>query len=123
YVDDFQDRVPRSYDPYGLAWVQGWLDFNPGNPSNWNIDQDITKSLLWPYCGKNPGIWKCPADRSKVKPASGPYAGQIVPRVRSISMNAWFDSTDVAGFGPPGFRIYKRMSAVIDPGPALTWVF
>ena len=37
-------------------------------------------------------------------------------------MNAWFDSEDVAGFGP-GFRIYKKMSDVSDPGPSMTWVF
>jgi len=38
-------------------------------------------------------------------------------------MNAWFDSTDVAGFGPVGFRIYYKMSDLVDPGPARTWVF
>ena len=38
-------------------------------------------------------------------------------------MNAWFDSSDVAGFGPAGFRIYKKLSDVVDPGPSMTWVF
>ena len=46
-----------------------------------------------------------------------------MPRVRSISMNAWFDGADAASFGPSGFRIYKKMSDITDPGPALTWVF
>ena len=32
-------------------------------------------------------------------------------------------AADVSGFGPPGFRIYKKLSDVIDPGPAQTWVF
>jgi prepilin-type processing-associated H-X9-DG protein len=121
YVDENQDKVPESYG--NDAWVQGDLDFNPGNLSNWNIDTDIRRSLLWPYCAKNPGIWKCPADRSTVKFSSGPLAGQPLPRVRSISMNAWFDSSDVAGFGPAGFRIYKKLSDVVDPGPSMTWVF
>ncbi len=121
YVDENQDRVPQSYGPY--QWINGELDFNGANPSNWDLEQDIKKSLLWPYCGNSPGIWKCPADRSTVRPSSGPYAGQSVPRVRSISMNAWFWSTDVDNFGPAGMRIYYKMSDVFDPGPSKTWLF
>ena len=121
YVEDHQDRVPQSFGP--RQWVNGDLDFNPGNPSNWDLERDIKKSLLWPYCGNSPGIWRCPGDTSTARASSGPYAGQMVPRVRSVSMNAWFDSTDVAGFGPPGFHIYKKMSDILDPGPARTWVF
>jgi prepilin-type N-terminal cleavage/methylation domain-containing protein/prepilin-type processing-associated H-X9-DG protein len=115
YIDDYQDKVPQSYGPN--EWVHGSLDFNAGNRSNWDLNQDITKSLLWPYCGKAAGLWKCPADNSTVKAGSVTY-----PRVRSIAMNAWFDSTDVSGFGT-GFKIYKKMSDVTDPGPTMTWVF
>ena len=115
YVDENQDRVPQSYGP--KAWVQGNLDFNVGNASNWNIDRDLTNSLLWSYCGKSAAIWKCPADRSTVN-----VKGVTYPRVRSIAMNAWFDSTDVSGFGP-GFRVYKKMSDLIEPGPSGTWLF
>jgi hypothetical protein len=38
-------------------------------------------------------------------------------------MNAWFDGADAASFGPAGFRVYKKMSEVTDPGPTMTWVF
>ena len=115
YLDDYQDNVPQSYGPN--EWVHGSLDFNGGNRSNWDLNQDIAKSLLWEYCGKSPGIWKCPADKSTVK-----NNGVTYPRVRSISMNAWFNSTDVQGFGS-GFRIYKKMSDLNDHGPAGIWVF
>ena len=115
YLDDNQDNVPQSYGPN--EWVHGSLDFNGANRSNWDLNQDITKSLLWPYCGNSAGIWKCPADQSVVK-----NNGVTYPRVRSISMNAWFNSTDVAGFGS-GYRIYRKMSDLIDPGPTRTWVF
>jgi len=115
YVDDSVDRVPQSYGPN--EWVHGWMDFTSSR-SNWDIEQDIKKSLLWAYCGKNAAIWKCPADKSVVR-----VTGVTYPRVRSVSMNAWFDSTDVAGFGPAGFRIYKRMSDLVSPGPARTWLF
>jgi prepilin-type processing-associated H-X9-DG protein len=119
YVDDNQDKVPQSYNPgASTEWVHGWLDFNGGNRSNWDL-QDITNSLLWPYCGRSAGIWKCPADSSTVKVGSVTY-----PRVRSVSMNGWFDSIDIASFaGCTGFRIYKKMSDLIDPGPSMTWLF
>ncbi len=115
YLDDNRDRVPSSYGPN--EWVHGSLDFNGGNRSNWDLEQDIKKSLLWPYCGNNAAIWRCPADQSTVK-----VGGVTHLRVRSIAMNAWFDSTDVTAFGS-GFRVYKIMSDLNDPGPSMTWVF
>lgn len=114
YLDDSQDRVPQSFGPY--EWVHGSLDFS-ANRSNWDINQDITKSLLWSYCGNSAAIWKCPADNSTVK-----VSGASLPRVRSIAMNAWFNSTDVEGFGS-GFKNYKNMSELTDPSPSSTWVF
>src|SRR6186713_872495 len=42
YVDDNQDSVPYSYNPGNPAeWVHGSLDYNGGNKSNWDINQDI----------------------------------------------------------------------------------
>jgi prepilin-type N-terminal cleavage/methylation domain-containing protein/prepilin-type processing-associated H-X9-DG protein len=117
YVDDNQDRVPASYNPGAPdEWVHGNMDFS-ANRSNWDVNQDIAKSPLWQYCGKNAAIWRCPADQSTVK-----VSGVIYPRVRSIAMDAWFNSTDVQGFGP-GYRMYKKLSDVNDPGPSGTWLF
>src|SRR5437867_1473605 len=82
-------------DPY--VWVLSLVDFDPGNSSNWDVDRDIKKSPLWPYCGKSTAIWKCPADRSTITPSFGPLKGRSVPRVRSMSMNLW-----VGGFGGYG---------------------
>ncbi len=120
YTDDNQEKLPRAYGPN--QWVNGNLNFDPGNQSNWDVELDIKKSLLWPYCGNSVGIWKCPADRSTIIPESRTLPKQAYPRVRSISMNAWFDSTDVAEFGL-GFRIYKKTSDLTSPGPSRTWVF
>ncbi|MBI3417537.1 MAG: type II secretion system protein [Verrucomicrobia bacterium] len=118
YVDDNQDKVPMSYAPGNPSeWVHGSLDFDGNNKSNWDLNQDITKSPLWSYCGNSPGIWKCPADNSTVK-----NKGTVLPRVRSISMNAWFNSTDVDSFGS-GFKIYKSMNDVVEPSPSLCWLF
>ncbi|MBN9690200.1 MAG: type II secretion system protein [Verrucomicrobia bacterium] len=115
YVDDSQDRLPQSYGPN--EWVHGSLNFDPSNRSNWDVEQDIKKGLLWPYCGKNAAVFKCPADFSTVT-----VKGAKLSRVRSMAMNGWIDSTDVQGFGT-GFRIYKKFSDFLEPGPSMTWVF
>jgi len=117
YCEDNADKVPASYGNTPV-WVTGWLDFSSA-PDNWDINHDIKKSPLWPYCGNSPGIWKCPADKSVVRVAS-----QTLPRVRSVSMNSWFNSTDADSFtGCQGFYKYKKMSDVLNPGPALTFLF
>src|SRR5687768_11522245 len=38
YADDNDDRVPTSSG--SKAWITGLLDFDPGNPSNWDVEQD-----------------------------------------------------------------------------------
>ena len=88
YTDDNQDRLPFASESDAstlpFAWVTRTMDNNPNNRSNWDPDQDIKKSPLWKYCGKNLGIWKCPADRSFVT-----VSGVQKPRVRSMSMNVY----------------------------------
>jgi len=117
-----------SHDPD--VWVSGWLNWQtPSNPSNWDIEQDIKQSPLWNYCGRAPGVWRCPADRSSVN-----VNGQQMPRVRSMSMNLWVGgfrgtdqglsgSTDPFAAGGSTWRIYLKTSDMVDPGPARTFVF
>jgi prepilin-type N-terminal cleavage/methylation domain-containing protein len=115
YVDDYQDKLPQSYGPN--EWVHGSLNFDGANTSNWDVNRDLAKGLLWKYCGQSAKVFKCPADASTVT-----VKGSKVPRVRSMAMNGWIDSTDVSSFGS-GFRIYKKFSDFQDPGPTMTWVF
>src|SRR5215203_1860749 len=60
YSDDNHDRLLFAShawfndpfrDPY--VWVRGELNFNPANPSNWDVEVDIKKSPMWPYCGQS----------------------------------------------------------------------
>ena len=121
YVEENNDTLPHvKHGPY--EWVGGWLDFNGNNRENWDIHANLSKSLLWNHVGKNPAIYKCPGDRSVVK-----VRGQTLPRVRSISMLNW-----VGGRGenlPMGWseganwRIYRKHSDMVDPGPSSTFVF
>ncbi|MBL9172384.1 MAG: type II secretion system protein [Verrucomicrobiales bacterium] len=118
YVDENLERLPPSYG--SLQWVNGNMNFDPGNRSNWDVDRDLSKGLLWTYCGKAAKIFKCPSDFSTVT-----VKGQKLSRVRSVAMNGWIDSSDVSNFGDSAqkYRIYKRFSDFLDPGPSMTWVF
>jgi prepilin-type N-terminal cleavage/methylation domain-containing protein len=133
YTDDNNDRLLYASHDWlhpewnAYSWVLGDLDFNPANRSNWDPDQDIKKSPLWPYCGNSTAIWKCPADKSFVV-----VDGEPKPRVRSMSMNIWVggfagydgllsDGNGLA-YGGSNWRIYLRMSDMTDPGPSKTFL-
>lgn len=124
YSEDNNDRIPYAYAPdppaanARYAWVTGILDFDGGNRANWDIDNNISKSPLWPYCGKQAGIWKCPADQATVT-----VGGKVTPRVRSMSMNIWVggnQGTD-GGWGPT-WKVYNKIGDMLRPGPSDTFV-
>lgn len=127
YSDDAGGSLPYAYVGGGpnlpYAWVQGTLNFQPGRPENYDPALTIHKSPLWPYAGQNADLWKCPSDQSKVRTRTG----KTVPRVRSMSMNNWVGGDGTNPDNPSGlwgseWRVYRKMSDMVDPGPANTWV-
>ena len=120
YVEDNRDTLPFvKHGPY--AWMDGWLDTDGSNLSNWDVNTDIAKSILWNYCGKSAGIFKCPSDRSSVT-----VRGVKMARVRSRSMLNFIGGRGeglAMGWNSDGWRIYKKLSELIDPGPSKTFVF
>ena len=114
------DGTPAEKNKY--TWMTGGMDFDVTNPSNWDVNQDIKKSPMWPYCGNNLSIWKCPADRSAIV-----VNGTSKPRVRSMSMNVFlggWGGTD-GNWGAPfsDYKIYMKQCELADPGPAKVFVF
>ncbi len=117
-----------SHDPD--VWVSGWVNWQtPSKPSNWDVNEDLARSPLWPYCGKSAGIWRCPADRSAVN-----VNGQRLPRVRSMSMNLWVGGFRGMDYGLSGdrepfavggkdWRVYLKMADFVDPGASRTFLF
>ncbi len=136
YAEDNNDRITYGYGgnansrPY--AWVTGTMSYSGSDPSNWDPSVDIMKSPLWPYCGNAVGIWRCPADKARVKPTTGPYKGQNVPRVRSVSMDNWVGGNgdnpasqdSLAGGWNQGqpWRVYTKLTDFTDPGASMTFV-
>jgi prepilin-type N-terminal cleavage/methylation domain-containing protein len=103
------------------VWMSGTMDFNSGNSSNWDPSVDIYQSPMWPYCGNNANIFKCPSDRSYVV-----VNGQNKPRVRTTVMNLYlggFDGTTVGLFDDTAWRLYKKYSDLNTPGPEKIFVF
>ena len=127
YAGDNRDALvqPGNSGNELYSWVQGWIDFNPGNPDNTNTTQllDRKKAAFAPYL-QSAGVYKCPADRSFVT-----IRGSRHSRVRSMGMNQ-----AIGGPGPwlkPGgsmdenqkvYRVFKKESDLAGPGPANVYV-
>jgi prepilin-type N-terminal cleavage/methylation domain-containing protein/prepilin-type processing-associated H-X9-DG protein len=120
YVEENREILPHvKHGAY--EWVGGWLDFNGGNRENWDLEANIKTSLLWPYCGKSPGIYKCPADQSMVS-----VLGKQMPRVRTMSMLNFIGGRGQnlpMGWNADGWRIYHKTTDFVAPGPSKTFVF
>jgi prepilin-type N-terminal cleavage/methylation domain-containing protein/prepilin-type processing-associated H-X9-DG protein len=129
YAEENRDQIPFAYATGAnaqFAWVTGILTLNnPGAAANWDAASTVMQSPLWPYCGNNLGIWRCPSDKSTGLNPSG----QRVSRPRTRSMNIWVGGN---GDTPPlyqgswGFggtwKAYRRTSEMNNPGPAMTFV-
>jgi len=136
YVEDNAESLPGAYAAKGaghekLAWCFGDLDFNGGNKSNFDPEEDLAKTSLAPYIGNSYAVYRCPADKSAVKVTSaGKYQGQRVQRVRSVSMNCWVGGNieDVLANAnswwrvPTSMLVYRKSTDFNNPGPSSTFV-
>jgi prepilin-type N-terminal cleavage/methylation domain-containing protein len=126
YADDNEGNLVRNCDGGNSgktagtwSWVAGWLDFTQ------SLDNIETRFLIDPnymYGGrlgpyvKNPGVFRCPADKSQVTLFNRKYS-----RVRSISMNAWLNGNRKWG-GSEAFILYRKMAEITRPSPAEVFV-
>ncbi len=127
YVDDNRDVLPYAYALSGVnvnyVWVTGDMTTAPGN-----TDPNVLRnSLIGPYVGKNIAIFKCPADFSTARNSQG----QMVPRIRSVSMVNWVGGDGSSIPGNPGgywgnsggnWLVYRKMSDMNGHGPSRTLV-
>jgi prepilin-type processing-associated H-X9-DG protein len=91
------------------------LDYaNPSAQGNWDYANTIEKSPMWAYTGKSRGIFHCPADPSQGKNSKG----ELVPRVRSMSMNFWMGGVDGGDYGRANGTVFRKLSNMKSPGPS-----
>jgi prepilin-type N-terminal cleavage/methylation domain-containing protein len=128
YADDNRDVLVYASEltaaDIPFAWTTSHLDLDPNNRANWDTSVDLEKAPLWPYCGKNAAIFKCPADTSYVT-----INGVRKPRTRSMSMNVYvggFAGTDGGWPWAHPYNIFVKLGDISggsSPGPSKTFVF
>ncbi len=128
FADDHDGKLATS--------VEGATPSDPNPPwvtngrLDWTISPDNTNVLfvthpgyspLSPYCGKNARLFKCPADQylSLIQRSRG-----WQERVRSVSQNVYLATRNTVS-GPTDWSYYAqvtRLTALLNPKPAETWV-
>jgi prepilin-type N-terminal cleavage/methylation domain-containing protein len=124
YADDNNGTLPPNASTSmagSPSWVMGIIKWETAFPWPQNYDKSLlTDSLLGPYCNRSTGIYRCPGD--KVPGLNG-------PRERSISMNGQMGGISTQPevlnqYGPgKNYRIFYKQVQIIDPAPAMAWVF
>jgi len=122
YNQENDEKVPPNI-PYDSpkSWVRGWLDIGNSTPDNTNTLY-LKQSLLAPHLGQEVGVWRCPADKSTSK-----HGGKNLPRVRTVSINGWLNPVfdwDQQIYGlQPIYKMIRKTSEMLGPGPSGTFVF
>ena len=124
YTGDNDGRYAKNIGIYPASigsWIQGDMSDNPAYGQVTPGVHDSTNQLciitgtFWPY-NNSLGIYHCPSDLTLV--------GGI-PKVRSVSMNAWIGSTNAqrsAYYATPGSENYRAYLKDTDVrASALTW--
>ena len=130
YANEHNDNLP----PNAVGLDHGQTLDNPGWMAGdmwFNSDgYDVTEStntdfLVGPEFApfgsigifvKNPAVYHCPGDRSTVT-----IAGKVLPRVRSMSMNAFMGAHQPEAESQ--FRHFGKLNQITAPGPSEAFVF
>jgi prepilin-type N-terminal cleavage/methylation domain-containing protein/prepilin-type processing-associated H-X9-DG protein len=145
YASDNQECLPPNGDEDGNGkfWLGGDMQID-SDPLTWNsvLLMDPQTNLLANYSGKNPAVYRCPADKSLANRGGGNY----VPRTRSYSMSRatgtqaggdifpdgipsvglWLKGKPAGTSGDDPSKIWYTFGKITDafpPGPANVWVF
>jgi prepilin-type N-terminal cleavage/methylation domain-containing protein len=98
-------------------WAMGSMESGPG----WTNTILLQHSLLYKYVNALP-VYRCPADRATTKHPYGKGGG--VPKVRSMSMNAWMNPVNPWAAdkrtGTPLIKNFRKISDILKPSD--TWV-
>lgn len=119
YAQDHEDRLPGVTGGVyagSNTWVSGCLSFANNNQHNTNTLYltDARYSQIGPYV-KSAAVYRCPADLS-----TAPFGTTRLPRVRSMSMNAFMNYLFSADIGQDEYVIFRKFTEIVRP--ANMWV-
>lgn len=131
YTGDNNDMFPGNVHGSTLTinhpnrpWAQGWLDWELRNDNtNLVLLLDERYSSLARYFGKQKNVYRCSADNfvSRLQGSRG-----WSERARSMSGNVYCGGTQAQIDGGPGDPTYvptPKPSMMVNPGPAMSWMF
>jgi prepilin-type N-terminal cleavage/methylation domain-containing protein/prepilin-type processing-associated H-X9-DG protein len=122
YSSDHQELLPPN-NPGQMDWfdhwVEGWLEAGTFTTDNTNITL-LHGSRLWTYL-RSEGVWRCPGDKSTTLV---PCSGEVLPRVRSYSINNWLGTDYIwnEDEGGNAFKTVQKTTHMTRPSPAETYV-
>jgi prepilin-type N-terminal cleavage/methylation domain-containing protein/prepilin-type processing-associated H-X9-DG protein len=132
YTHENNDQVPPNPGLLLMEakhnWVIGVMTLDNGDnlifPGKNNSDNTNTlhlmRSLIYPHL-QSLGVWRCPGDKSAATVGATRH-----PRVRSVAMNNWVGHFDPRSGAvtehTPGYKVFKKVSDMTEPGPSGTWL-
>ena len=122
YANDHQDRIVLNGpgdDASWPTWVAGSFEGEQEDNTNWFLLTDPKHSLFGPYL-KTTDIYRCPADRSTVQVAGKP---QRVVRSYGMNSHVGWEGAVYRDNPSANFRVFKKSSDIIAPGPSELFVF
>lgn len=139
YQLDNRDNFPMAFhggytptaNDVNKPWVSGWLDWGTGTDNTNTIYLlEPRYAVLASYFGNSKNVYKCPADNYA---SAAQRARGWSSRARSVSGNiyvgkgnGWTRGPGYEPGGPNNLTIYRgasKMSDLMIPGPAQTWVY
>ncbi len=106
----------------GGSSAPGWLDLPVQRDGNLLVELSTAKySPLWQFL-KSVESWRAPGDKSTGKVRAGDRKGQVLPRMRSYSMNNWMGEGGAWGNSGPGWKSYKSLTDIDRPTDRFVFV-
>jgi prepilin-type N-terminal cleavage/methylation domain-containing protein/prepilin-type processing-associated H-X9-DG protein len=128
YLAPNSDSGPGNHgqDDEDPSWVAGNMTLTALSPEELDESTNVNYLVGSQFAGfgslgpftRNAKLYHCPADKSRVE-----YNGSTYDRCRSIAMNGWIGFSTRDWSGAPPYRLNYKMSQLVNPGPAQTWVF
>ena len=142
YAGDNLECLPPNGDEDGdgVYWIGGNLH-NDGDPWTYNpVMLSTDGNTLAKYAGANPGVYRCPADKSTANQPGSPLRTRSYSMSRACgttggadgvpngisSVGLWLDQDPTYQDGlavNPMYQTYGKISSTFPPGPANVWVF